>query len=131
MAQIRSVDTTDQILREIGARLRGYRLQQNVTIAELADRAGIGIATAARAETGHNTSAETIVKMLRALGRLDALDAMLPEPLVSPIQLAARRGRQRQRARPRQVPPPGQGDFGRSHMERTDMQRTDMERRHR
>jgi hypothetical protein len=46
---------------------------------------------------------ETIVKILRALGRLDALDAILPEPLVSPIQLAARRGRQRRRARPRRV----------------------------
>lgn len=103
MHQIRSVDTTDEILRELGARLRGYRLQQNVTTAELATRAGIGVATAARAETGRNTSVETIVKILRALGRLDALDAILPEPLVSPIQLAARRGRQRRRARPRRV----------------------------
>jgi len=107
MHQIRSVDTTDEILRELGARLRGYRLQQNVTTAELARRAGIGVATAARAETGRNTSMETIVKILRALGRLDGLDAILPEPLVSPIQLAARRGRQRQRARPRRVMPSG------------------------
>ena len=106
MHQIRSVDTTDEILRELGARLRGYRLQQNVTTAELALRAGIGIATAARAETGRNTSMETIVKILRALGRLDALDAILPEPLVSPIQLAARRGRQQRRARRRRVMPP-------------------------
>jgi transcriptional regulator with XRE-family HTH domain len=105
MHQIRSVDTTGEILRELGARLRGYRLQQNVTTAELALRAGIGIATAARAETGRNTSVETLVKILRALGRLDALDAILPPPLVSPIQLAARQGHQRRRARARRVLP--------------------------
>ena len=106
MHRIQSTDTTEEIVQEIGSRLRGYRLQQNVTIADLATRAGIGSATATRAETGRNTSIETIVRMLRALGRLDALDAILPAPLVSPIQLAARRGRQSRRARQRHVPRP-------------------------
>jgi hypothetical protein len=70
-----------------------------MTRAELALQAGVGLATTVRAEAGQNTSLETIVKMLRALGRLDALDAFLPPPLVSPIQLAAFRGHERKRAR--------------------------------
>jgi len=133
MHQIRSVDTTDEILRELGTRLRGYRLQQNVTTAELARRAGIGVATAARAETGRNTSMETIVKILRALGRLDALDAILPEPLVSPIQLAARRGRQRRRARPRRVMPSvaPQGNQPAPVQQRAEHAEQHAERRHR
>jgi transcriptional regulator with XRE-family HTH domain len=99
MDHIRSTSTTDEVLREIGARLRTHRLQQNLSLDELAEAAGVGRATVARAEAGHNASLETLVKLLRALGRLTALDAFLPAPIVSPLQLAALQGQQRQRAR--------------------------------
>jgi len=98
MTQIRSTNTTAEILRELGARLRAYRLQQNLSHDDVASQAGLGRATVVRAEAGVNPTLETIVKILRALGRLDALDAFLPEPLVSPLQLAALRGQVRQRA---------------------------------
>ncbi len=101
MGHIRATDTTKEILREVGARLRGFRLQQNVTQAKLAKTAGVGHATVKRAEAGENVSLETIVKILRALGRIEALDSFLPEPLVSPIRLADQRERGRQRARRR------------------------------
>ena len=45
MAQIRSTDTTREVLGELGGRLRTYRLQQNVTQAQLAETAGVGLAT--------------------------------------------------------------------------------------
>ncbi len=99
MGHIRATDTTKEILREVGARLRGFRLQQNVTQAELADRAGVGHATVKRAEAGESVRLDTIVKILRALGRVEALDSFLPEPLVSPIRLAEQREQKRQRAR--------------------------------
>jgi len=70
-----------------------------VTQAELAETAGVGHATVKRAEAGENIRLETIVKILRALGRVEALDSFLPEPLVSPIRLADQRERGRQRAR--------------------------------
>ncbi len=99
MGHIRATDTTKEVLREIGARLRGFRLQRNVTQAELAETAGVGHATVKRAEAGENIRLKTIVKILRALGRVEALDSFLPEPLVSPIRLADQRERGRQRAR--------------------------------
>jgi transcriptional regulator with XRE-family HTH domain len=99
MGHIRSTDTTEEVLREFGTRLRAFRLQQNLTQADLAAAAGVGHATVKRAEAGESARLETIVKILRALGRLEALDSFLPEPLVSPIQLAEQRGRRRQRAR--------------------------------
>ncbi len=99
MGHIRATDTTKEVLKEVGERLRGFRLQQNVTQAELADAAGVGHATVKRAEAGENIRLETIVKILRALGRVEALDSFLPEPLVSPIRLADQRERGRQRAR--------------------------------
>jgi len=70
-----------------------------VTQAELAETAGVGHATVKRAEAGENIRLKTIVKILRALGRVEALDSFLPEPLVSPIRLAEQRERTRQRAR--------------------------------
>ena len=99
MGHIRATDTTKEVLRGVGARLQGFRLQQNMTQAELAETAGVGHATVKRAEAGENVGLETIVKILRALGRVEALDSFLPEPLVSPIRLADQRERGRRRAR--------------------------------
>ena len=98
MARVSPTCTNDEILAELGRRLERYRLQQNRTLADVAREAGVGIRTAARAEAGENPTLATVVKLLRALGRLEALDAFLPEPLVSPIQLAELSGKQRQRA---------------------------------
>lgn len=98
MTRIRPSSTNDEILAELGRRLERYRLQQNRTLADVAREAGVGLRTAARAEAGENPTLATMVKLLRALGRLEALDSFLPEPLVSPIQLAELSGKQRQRA---------------------------------
>ena len=98
MRSLKSTATNDEILAELGQRLQRYRLQQNRTLADVAQQAGVGLRTAARAEAGENPTLATMVKLLRSLGRLEALEAFLPEPLVSPIQLAELSGKQRQRA---------------------------------
>ncbi|MGE5092531.1 MAG: helix-turn-helix domain-containing protein [Bacillota bacterium] len=98
MQQIRSTATTEEILRELGQRIHRYRLQQNRTLVEVAASAGVGVRTAKRAEAGERPTLETVVRLLRALGRLDTLNAFLPAPLVSPLQLADLGGRERQRA---------------------------------
>ncbi len=90
--------TTAEVLREIGERLRSYRLQQNIAVEELARDAGVGVRTVVRAEAGERPTLETVVKILRALGRLDVVDAFLPIPLASPILLAERKGTAPQRA---------------------------------
>ena len=98
MARLSPASTNDEILAELGQRLQRYRLQQNRTLADVARQAGVGLRTAARAEAGQNPTLATVIKLLRALGRVEALDAFLPEPLVSPIQLAELSGSRRQRA---------------------------------
>lgn len=85
----------------LGARLRAYRLRQNRSVADVAREAGVNRNTVLNAEAGRNPRLDTIVKLLRVYGRLDAVDAFLPEPEVSPLELARRGGRVRQRARPR------------------------------
>jgi transcriptional regulator with XRE-family HTH domain len=90
--------STPDILREIGSRLRRYRLQQNRELREVAESAGVGLRTAASAEAGGNPTLATVVKLLRALGRLDALESFLPPALPSPIEMAKLAGKVRQRA---------------------------------
>ena len=96
--KIQDSSSTPEVLAEIGSRLRGYRLQQNRLLREVAETAGVGLRTAASAEAGENPTLGTLVKLLRALGRLDALDAFLPPALPSPIEMAKRAGRVRERA---------------------------------
>lgn len=90
--------TTPEILQEVGSRLRRYRLQQNRGLREVAETAGVGLRTAASAEAGGNPTLATVVKLLRALGRLDALESFLPPALPSPIEMAKLGGKVRQRA---------------------------------
>lgn len=100
--QIGPASTTPEVLHEIGRRLTRIRLQQNQTLDQVATAAGVGEKTVRRAESGINTSLESLVKILRALGRLDDLESFLPEPLVSPLELISHRLRVRMRMRERQ-----------------------------
>lgn len=98
MPRLDSTTTTAEILQELGSRLRRYRLQQNRSISEIAELSGLTSVTVARAERGERPTLETIVRILRALGRVESLDAFLPAPLVSPLELASLSGRERKRA---------------------------------
>ncbi len=91
--------TDIEVLQEIGTRLRAYRLQRNLAQADLATRAGLNRTTIRDIEAGKDSQLSTLVKILRALGRLDDIDAFLPKPSVSPIQLMKLEGKPRQRAR--------------------------------
>jgi len=98
MVRLTDSGTTREVMAELGERLRRYRLQQNRPIQEVAEAAGVGLRTAVRAEAGENPTLATVVKILRALGRLEALDAFLPPALPSPIEMAKLAGRVRERA---------------------------------
>ncbi len=93
--------TDGEVLADIGRRLRGYRLQQNVSQADVARRAGVSLRTVQNLESGADSQFSTVVRVLRALGRLDAVDSLLPTPSVSPMRLLETQGRARQRARAR------------------------------
>jgi putative transcriptional regulator len=85
-------------LLALGARLRRCRLRANLTQKTLAERAGVSLKTVANAEEGRNVSVETLLLLLRALGRLDDIEAVLADDGPSPVELARRQGRRRQRA---------------------------------
>ena len=82
----------------IGERIQRERLNRNMTQAELAERAGLGERTVRSLEAGEKPTVETLIRALRGLRKLGAIDAFLPEPGLSPLQLAKLQGRERQRA---------------------------------
>lgn len=90
--------TDDAVLAELGERLARARLDLNLSQRELEERAGVSRSAIQAAEKGRSVSLTTLVRLLRGLGLLDALDRLVPEPRVSPIQQLRMQGRQRRRA---------------------------------
>lgn len=86
------------ILLEIGRRVQRERLNQNLSQAELCRKAGISRKTMTNLETGAPCSLVTFLAVLQGLNRLEHLDAFLPDPGISPIELAKLHGKVRKRA---------------------------------
>jgi transcriptional regulator with XRE-family HTH domain len=86
------------IIKEVGRRVKRKRLEGNFTQQEIADMAGISRPTVSDLERGNPFEFLTLIQILRALRALDAIDAFLPDPGISPLQLAKMRGKERQRA---------------------------------
>lgn len=86
------------IIKEIGRRVKRRRLEGNFTQQEIADMAGISRPTVSDLERGKPFGILTLIQILRALNALDSVDAFLPDPGISPLQLAKMRGAERQRA---------------------------------
>ena len=60
-------------LRSIGGDLATWRRLRRLTIAQVADRAGISRDTVMRLEKGEGASVENLLRIARALGVLDSL----------------------------------------------------------
>ncbi|MGH2878822.1 MAG: helix-turn-helix domain-containing protein [Solirubrobacteraceae bacterium] len=79
------LNTESAVLAELGGRLMRHRHERNWTQAQAAAEAGIGQATLQRAERGESVQMTSMIKLLRALGLLGALDAAVPESIELPI----------------------------------------------
>jgi transcriptional regulator with XRE-family HTH domain len=64
-------------LREIGADVSTWRKLRNLTVAEVADRANVGVSTVLRLEKGDGATLENACRVARALGVLDPLQRAL------------------------------------------------------
>lgn len=90
----------DAVLRELGSRISQYRLNRNLTQAQLAQEAGVSLSTVSRMEAGSSSQISNLVRVLRALDLVENLDLLIPAPAVSPIQQLQLDGKSRRRARP-------------------------------
>ena len=85
-------------VRMLGERISKIRLSHNLTQADLSKSAGTSLRTIKRLEAGENSSLETFVKVLGALGLENTLLSMLPDPSIRPIERVKMKGHERKRA---------------------------------
>ncbi len=91
--------TDEVLLRLVGERLSGFRLERNLTQQQLAEQAGLGLRTVQRLELGAAaTQLSGFIRVCRVLGLVENLEAFIPQPALSPMAQLQRAGRKRQRA---------------------------------
>ena len=86
-------------LDELGERIRRERIAQGHKQSELAVMAAVSADTISSLENGRPVTTETLATVLQALGHKEALENVLPPPVISPIDLQKLEGKQRQRVR--------------------------------
>ena len=86
------------LLAELGQRLAQLRLNHNWQQHELATEAGVSLRTLSRIEAGEPSQTVNLLRVLRALGLVENLEALVPPPAASPLQQLQLQGKQRKRA---------------------------------
>ena len=72
-----------EVIKLLCARLRTERLTQQMTQAEVAARAGIGVNTLSNLEAGRNVAFDSVVRVAMVLGRLEELESLFKPKLDS------------------------------------------------
>lgn len=94
-----TVASPEAIEASLGHKLEQLRLSKNINQSVLAAEAGVSRRTITRLENGAGTSLDTLIRVLRALGVVDRLATLLPDPATRPVERIKLGGRERKRAR--------------------------------
>jgi transcriptional regulator with XRE-family HTH domain len=73
----------DEIVKLLCERLRKERLSRQMTQADVAARAGIGVNTVSNLEAGRSVAFESVIRVAVVLGRLNELEALFKPRLDS------------------------------------------------
>lgn len=76
--------TDTELCNRIAAKIKTVRLKQNMSQAELADKSGVSISTIKRMEDGVVKNFESLIRVLRTLGKLDIFVPLVEEEQLSP-----------------------------------------------
>lgn len=76
--RIESQLTDEAVLSELGERLARLRLGRDLTQRQLGQRAGVARTVVQRIESGEPVTTANLIRLLRALDLLDALDRSIP-----------------------------------------------------
>jgi transcriptional regulator with XRE-family HTH domain len=68
--------TEQEILQEMGIRLKKIRLQHNLTQKELSEEVGLSVSTISLIEQGKSTTVESLIRILIRLNRIKDLESV-------------------------------------------------------
>ena len=94
--------STSEVITEIGRRVKETRLAVPLMQHDLAKLTNLSQRTISSLENGNDVSFSTIIEVLRALGRLQSLESMIPEQVIRSSQIA-KLGKPRERSRPKKA----------------------------
>lgn len=77
--------SNEHVRSELGKRVRTIRKSRRLNQAQVAERAGLSRPTVSMFERGNDVSLDSFLSIFRALDLLDALDAAVVEPGISPM----------------------------------------------
>lgn len=78
---------TEEWEETLGRQLRDLRLRQNVDQRQLAEQAGVALNVVKNLEAGKGATVKSLVKVLRALGRVEWIDSLAPAVSISPLRM--------------------------------------------
>lgn len=76
-----------EILIELGRRVKICRIRKSCTQSEFASLSGVSKGTVANVENGESIQVANLLKILRELNLLNALEILLPSSEISPMEL--------------------------------------------
>lgn len=76
----------EEVLSEVGKRIKSFRKNAKMSQQELADRVGVSRVIISKIERGANTSMTTFLRIIKLFNRIDALEEVLRVPTISPKQ---------------------------------------------
>lgn len=74
------------LLTKIGEKLKSIRLRQDITQKSLSIAANVSLSTIKKIEKGEIRSFDSLVRLLRTLGKLDVLQPLVEEDQLSPSE---------------------------------------------
>jgi len=95
----------NEVAVELGKRLKSHRLRKNLTQSDLAKKLELSVPTISSLENGKNTSLDTFIKVVFALGLAKELQELFNQPAFSIAELEqAHAAPKRQRASSKALP---------------------------
>ncbi len=96
--KINEILSDKAILLELGKRIQGLRIADNITQSQLAQKTGISKSTIARMEQGASVQTDSLIRAMRELKIIENLDIAFPQQEVRPMDLININEKKRKRA---------------------------------
>lgn len=93
--------SSEVIEQQLCKRLERVRLEKNVSQSALAEEAGVSRRTISRMENGEGVALQTFVRIARALGLGDELQALFRVPEIRPIERVTKTAPRKNASSPR------------------------------